>query len=263
MPHEMTHMPPAVVLVEPQLGENIGAAARAMGNFGLADLHLVQPREAWPNDKAVAASAGADAIIERAEVHQRLEDAVAPFTRVYATTARFRDMTKPVMDPGMFARDAIERQAAGEKCAVLFGGERAGLKNEHLALADVLVTIPVNPAFASLNLAQAVLLMGYEWLKNCSDGTLGRSTEFDGPAKPGLQMRAPSATKEQLIGFYEHLEKELDKAGFLRPPEKRPNMVRNVRNLFARTNATEQEVRTLRGIVAALTRKQSRPDDAP
>ncbi|RMF08936.1 MAG: RNA methyltransferase, partial [Alphaproteobacteria bacterium] len=145
--------------------------------------------------------------------------------------------------------------SAGQQCGFLFGAEKAGLTNDHIALADAIVSAPVNPEFASLNLAQSVLLVAYEWLKQGGAGGLGRKTAFDGPAREGLQMQQTRpATRAELTGFFEHLERELDASGFLRPPEKRPVMVRNIRNLFHRTGATEQEVRTLRGIVSSLVK---------
>jgi tRNA/rRNA methyltransferase len=148
------------------------------------------------------------------------------------------------------------RARAGQACGVMFGQEKSGLGNDELALCDCIVTAPVNPAFASLNLAQAVLLVSYEWMRQCSRGSLGRKTEYDGPAREGLQMpHTRPATREELIGFFEQLESELDTSGFLWPPEKRPVMVRNLRNLFNRMGASEQEVRTLRGLVSSLVRR--------
>ena len=251
--------PPAVILVAPQLGENIGTAARAMANFGLSDLRLVAPRDGWPNEKARSAASGADAVIDKARMFATVEDAVGELHYVCATTARRRDMVKPVLTPETAVREMQARGQAGRTCGILFGGERAGLDNDHLALADAIVTAPVDPGFASLNLAQSVLLLGYEWLKQTGPDTLGRKTPFDGPASEGLQMRGSRpATRAEIVGFLEHLEAELDASGFLRPPEKRPIMVRNIRNMFLRLGATEQEVRTLRGIVASLARAHRR-----
>ncbi len=254
---------PAVILVEPQLGENIGTAARAMANFGLSDLRLVAPRDGWPNEKAVAAAAGADAVVAGARVFDTAENAIADLHYVCGTTARSRDLIKPVLTPEGAAVEMAVRERSGQRCGVLFGREKSGLGNDHIALCDAIVTAPVAPDFASLNLAQAVLLMAYEWLKQNPVHSLGRETEFDGPVREGLQMhRTRPATRAELIGLFEHLERELDSSGFLRPPEKRPAMVRNVRNLFHRIGATEQEVRTLRGIVSSLSGSGSKRDDA-
>ncbi len=258
----MTDQPlssPAIILVEPQLGENIGTAARAMGNFGLECMRLVSPRDGWPSEKAVAASSGATHVIDQVEVFDDFEAAVSDLHFVAATTARPRDLTKSVMTPEQLALEMIERAARGEKCGILFGREKAGLHNDHVAIANTVVMIPVNPDFASLNIAQAVLLIGYEWLKLRGTGTLGREPINNAPVQTGLHMRdSRPATKAELVGFFEHLEGELDKSGFLRPVEKRPAMVRNIRALFERTGATEQEIRTLRGIVASLVRTHLR-----
>lgn len=246
---------PAVILIAPQLGGNIGAAARAMANFGLFDLKLVSPRDGWPNEVARANAAGADWVIEATRVYDTAQEALADLNFVCATTARSRDMVKPVLTPEAAAREMRSRIAAGQACGMLFGAEKSGLSNDDVALADAIVTAPVNPTFASLNLAQAVLIMSYEWLKAAGTDELGRRTAFDGPARPGLRLKdTRPAERGELIGFFEHLEAELDTAGFLRPLEKRPAMVRGIRNMFLRLGATDQDVRTLRGIVAALAR---------
>lgn len=251
---------PAIILIAPQLGENIGAAARAMANFGLSDLRLVAPRSGWPNAAARANAVGADWIIDAARLHDTAASAVAELNFVLATTARARDMTKPVLTPEGAVAEMRRRIGLGEACGVLFGPEKSGLTNDHLALADAIVTAPVNPAFASLNLAQAVLLVAYEWLKQARPGELGRRTPHDGPVRPGLRLkRTRPAERAELLGFFEHLERELDAAGFLRPPAKRPSMVLAIRNLFMRMGATEQDVRTLRGIVSALVRGSRAP----
>lgn len=236
---------PAIVLVEPQLGENIGTAARAMLNFGLTDLRLVNPRDGWPNGRAVAASSGADIVIDNARVFETTAEAVADLDYVIATTARPRDMVKLVLTPERAAGKLREVFAGGGRAGVLFGPERTGLNNDDVALADAVLTVPLNPAFSSLNLAQAVLLMSYEWHK-VADETVSEA----------LEMReGRPATKEELLGFYEHLERELDAHGFFRTDDKRPGMVRSIRNMFGRAGMTEQEVRTFRGIVASLVRK--------
>lgn len=245
---------PAIVLVRPQLGENIGAAARAMGNFALDELRLVAPRDGWPSETARTSASGADFVIDAVRVHDDTPHAVADMHWVAATTARARDMAKPVLTPEMAVAEMRARMQRGERCAVLFGPERTGLANDDVALADAIVMAPVNPRFASLNLAQAVLLLAYEWMKGESAASLGRHTAYDGVETVGPQTRhSRPATKAEIAGLFQHLERELDESGFLRPPEKRPVMVRNIRNLLQRMEPTEQEIRTLRGIVASLT----------
>lgn len=241
---------PVVVLVQPQLGENIGMAARAMLNFGLTEMRLVRPRGAWPNAKAINASSGAHAVLGEARLYDTTAEAVADLQRLAATTARLRDMIKDVQAPREWAATVHAAATAGERCGILFGPERVGLHNDELALADTLVTVPTNPSFSSINLAQSVLLLGYEWRL------------AGGAETPAVIRRkgfgAVPATQGDLLAFYEHLEDELDKAGFLRVSEKRPRMVRNIRNIFNRARLTDQEVRTLRGIVVALAEKKWR-----
>jgi tRNA/rRNA methyltransferase len=246
---------PAVILVEPQLGENIGFTARAMANFGLTELRLVAPRDGWPSEKARAAAAGADSIIEGATVYPNLEQAVADLNFLLATTARPRGMVKPVLTLEGAARELAARGGMGERIGIMFGPERSGLDNDAISLADAIVTAPVNPAFASLSLPQTVLLVAYEWLQAQAPGpTLGRATECDGPAAEGLDLAGTRrASRAELFGLFEHLEAELDRSGFLRPAEKRPTMIRAIRNMFHRMGATEQDVRTWRGIVASLS----------
>ena len=246
---------PVVVLVNPQLGENIGTAARAMANFGLHELRIVSPRDGWPNAKAFTASSGAHWILEGAVVFDSLTSALKDVNYVYATTARPRGMTKEVITPEQAGSDMRARIGRGENIAILFGRERWGLDNDEISLADVIVTAPVNPAFASINIAQAVLLMGYEWFKNHA-ATLGQQTpELPALAGPGLQTPDTRlATKDELYGFFDHLERELDEAGFFKTEDKKPGIMRNIRNLYSRAGLTEQEVRSLRGMVASLTR---------
>jgi len=239
---------PAIILVEPQLGENIGTAVRAMLNCGLTDLRLVRPRDGWPSAKAQAAASGADVVLEAARLYDRVEDAIGELTRVYATTARDRYMVKRVVTPREAAAECRALAASGETCGILFGPERTGLLNEHIALADTVVSVPLNPAFSSLNLAQAVLIVGYEWF------TAGDRT----PAAQLVTGHSQPASKELLIRFFEHLEEELDRNGFMRDPEKRPSMVRNLRNLFQRAQCTEQELRTLHGVVTAFAGPRGR-----
>ncbi len=234
---------PAVILVDPQLGENIGMVARAMLNCGLGDLRLVRPRDGWPSRQAEAAASGADAVLERARVFYTLGDAIADLDRLYAATARTRDMTKLMVTP---RQAAAELRAAGGKAGLLFGPERSGLTSDDVALADAVIQVPLNPAFSSLNLAQAVLLIGYEW-HQAADETPARVLSM-GPNRP--------ATKAELLNFFERLEATLEDTGFLRPPERRPAMVRNLRSLFTRADLTEQEVRSLHGVVSALIGKK-------
>jgi tRNA/rRNA methyltransferase len=252
---EPSGVAPAVILIAPQLGENIGFAARAMANFGLTELRLVSPRDGWPSGKARAAAAGADIIIDHAKVYPSIEQAVADLTFLLATTARPRGMVKPVLTPAGAARELAARGAKGERAGVMFGPERSGLDNDAISLADAIITAPVNPSFASLSLPQTVLLVGYEWLQaRGSEPSLGRATKCDGPAAEGLYLAGTrQATRAELLALFEHLESELDRCGFLRPPEKRPTMVRAIRNMFHRMGATEQDVRTWRGIVASLS----------
>jgi tRNA/rRNA methyltransferase len=241
---------PAVILVAPQLGENIGAAARAMLNGGLTDLRLVRPREPWPNPKALAASSGADAVISAARLFDTVAEAVSDLRHLYAATARPRDMVKPVVTPREVVAAIRELAVDGTGCGVLFGPERTGLDNEDVALADAVVTVPLNPAYSSLNLGQAVMLVAYEWFQS------GRAE----PLPRRYDRGKPAATKAELAALFAHLEQELDAAGFLLPIAKRPLMVRNLRNVLARAELTEQEVRTLHGVVTALAGRKWRRD---
>ncbi len=256
---------PEVVLVRPQLGENIGTAARAMLNCGLTRLRLVAPRDGWPNPSATATASGANVVLEKARVFPTLAEAVADCHYVYATTARPRGMVKPVVTPrhAMLTLRARERRAARERTALVMGPERTGLTNNEVALCDTIVEVPLNPAFASLNLAQAVLILAYEWYQTGLDPqTLTRVVMPTGDSRP--------ARRAELMGLFRHLERELDGCGFLRVREKRPGMVRTLRNLLHRARLTEQEVRTLRGVVACLSERgrshpvlpDSQPDEA-
>lgn len=236
---------PAIILVHPQLGENIGMVARAMANFGLAELRLVNPRDGWPSEKAISAASKADHVIEAAKVYPSLEAAVADLEFVYATTARDRYGYKEVRSPVVAADDLRVRFRAGEKTGILFGRERTGLTNEEIALADELVTFPVNPAFASLNLAQAVLLMSYEWMKSGLASV--EETPFDAlPQRP--------AKKEELQGLFDHVEETLDARGYFRPAEKKPKLVENLRAILTRPSFTGTEIQVMRGIISCLDR---------
>jgi tRNA/rRNA methyltransferase len=240
---------PIVVLVEPQLGQNIGTVARAMANFGLSRLRLVKPRDGWPNIQAQRAAAGADTVLEGAQLFDTLDAAVADCNFVLATTARAHDQAKPVLAPEEAAREMAPRLAGGETVAVLFGRERWGLENDEVALADRIVTLPVNPAFASLNLAQAVLVIAYEHFKLASGGAL--------PFR--MPQRSPPAGKQQLFAFFVSLEAELEKVEFFRPPEKRKTMTINLRNIFARMQPTQQDVQTLHGVIMAIAEGRKGP----
>ena len=235
---------PVIILVNPQMGENIGAAARAMANCGLSELRLVAPRDGWPNERAVAASSGATDILERAAVYPTTAEAVADLTYVLASTARPRDLAKTVVSPaeGMVALQAWT--AAGNHAGILFGAERTGLLNEDLDLADAIITVPLNPEFTSLNLAQAVLLIGHEWFKRHT----GAQAQPPLPAPAGRL-----ATKAELLNVFEHLEEELDISDYFKNPLMRPTMIGNLRAMLQRASLTEQEVRTLHGMIVALT----------
>jgi tRNA/rRNA methyltransferase len=240
---------PAIILVEPQLGENIGTSARAMANFGLLDLRLVDPREGWPNEKAQAAASGADHVLDRVRVFRSVEAAIADLNFIYATTARSRELAKDVVGP---RQAALALRGLGDKGGVLFGRERSGLTNDQVALADEILTLPVDPRFSSLNIAQAVLIIAYEWrLAMLGDEDVG--LPFAGPAVEDL------AAKEEMLRLFEHFEGALDAVGFFRPPEKKPHMVRALRTLLHRARLSDQEVRTLRGVIAALERRPTRP----
>ena len=254
---------PAVILVRPQLAVNIGMCARAMANFGLDDLRLVNPREGWPRsddyrDVAYSAAAGASDVLDAARVFPSVESAVADLNAVYAATARERGQAKAVLTPS--AAMTTTAAAAGEKRGILFGPERTGLDNDEVAIADAIVTFPSNPAYASLNLAQAVLICGYEWFK---------AAHGDRPPPSTIPRAAsPPAQREMLLAFFDYLEEKLDENGFFRPVTKKPGMRRNLRNIFHRMELTQQDVRTLWGAVVRLaegprvdvqTRRRARP----
>jgi tRNA/rRNA methyltransferase len=234
------------------MGENVGAAARAMKNFGLSELVLIAPQFKWPSAKAQALAAGAGDILERASIHPNAAEALAPFNLVLATTARDRDIVKEIHTPQAAAQRLRQGASSGARTALLFGGERAGLDNEEMSLADGVVTIPT-AEFSSLNLGQAVLLLGYEWLKS-ADTT---------PALRTRRTIAVPATRTELTGLFEHLERELDAAEFLFPPAKRETMVRNIRAMIMRSGLSDQEVRTIRGMIVALVRNKYRGQKGP
>jgi tRNA/rRNA methyltransferase len=234
---------PVIILNAPQLGENIGAAARIMANFGLSDLRLVNPRDGWPQERAWAAASGADWPLNAARVFDRVEDAIADLQIVQATTARPRELQLPVLTPRQAAAELAHAVQSGQRAGVLFGGERAGLETADIALCQSVVTLPVDPRFRSLNLAQTVAITAYEW----------RMTQVDRP--PAAFRPGPGpADAAAMLGLYEHLEGELEASGFFHPPEKKPSMVQNLRAALARARFTDQEVRTFRGVVTALSR---------
>lgn len=238
---------PIVVLVETQMGENIGAAARAMANFGLSKLRLVKPRDGWPSDVARANASRADHVIDGAELFETFDDAIADLTYILATTARPRDMFKPVLGPEAAISEARTEIGKEGKVGLLFGRERWGLLNDEIARAHAIVTLPVDPTFASLNVAQAVLILAYEWRRAETDGAL----PFEGQDNPP----APAKDMEYLFA---HLEMALDDASYYRPAEKRDHMIRNIRTMLTRGRWSEQEVRTFRGVIAALERRHER-----
>jgi TrmH family RNA methyltransferase len=233
---------PVVVLVRPQLADNIGAVARAMANGGLFHLRLVSPRDGWPQDKAWRNASGADRLLDAATVHETVADAVADLHHVFATCPRPRHIVKPVLTARGAAAELREICGRDLRCGLLFGPERAGLDNDDMARADALVRYPLNPAFMSLNLAQAVMVLAYEWW-SAADQT---------PPRTLMTNETRVATKGQLDNFLAHLVDQLDACGFLRNQPKRPGMVRNLRHFFERGEVTEQELRTLHGVVTEL-----------
>jgi len=240
---------PCVILVEPQLADNIGAAARAMANFGLTRLRLVSPRENWPAERAYVVASGAHRILDEAQVYDRVEAAIGDLHYVFATTARAHDQAKPVCDAAEAARLASEKVAAGQGVGMMFGRERNGLENDEVALADRIITLPVNPAFASLNLAQAVVIVAYEWFKLTS----GAKLPFAMPQKSG------SAPRQQLLAFFANLERELEKVEFFRPADKRETMQINLRNIFSRMQPTQQDIQTLSGVIMSIAEGRKGP----
>jgi tRNA/rRNA methyltransferase len=240
---------PIIILVEPQLGENIGMAARAMGNFALTRLRIVNPRDGWPNLSAQRAAAGADHILAGVELFDTVEQAVSDCTLLFATTARAHDQAKPVVGPEIAAAEMAGQIRSGGTVGILFGRERYGLQNEEVGLANRIITFPVNPGFASLNLAQAVLLVGYEWFKLATAAALPFA----------MPERSEPASQHQMQAFFDNLVRELDKVEFLRPAEKRDTMLVNLRNIFTRMNPTKQDMHTLHGVVMAIAEGRKGP----
>ena len=229
---------PVIVLVRPQLGQNIGKAARAMLNFGLTDMRLVAPRDGWPNPDAGPAASGADVVLERARVFRTVQEAIGDCSMVYATTVRRRDLVMPVLTPERMA-DTIA--ATTERAAILFGAERSGLETEEVALANAIVTVPINPEFASLNLAQAVILLAYEWSKR---------SELAVPPAKELEAPAPHA---ELEGLIVHLNDALETKGYFHPPSRTQATKNTIRTIFTKTGWSSREIKAVRGIIRALT----------
>ncbi|PLK25985.1 RNA methyltransferase [Novosphingobium sp. TH158] len=235
---------PVIVLVRPQLGENIGKAARAMLNFGLAEMRLVSPRDGWPNPSAGPAAAGADIVLEKAQVFETLADAVADCAHVYATTVRKRGVTKPVMTPEQAAKTI---HAEPGRSALVFGPERSGLETDDVALARTILTVPINPEFGSLNLAQAVILCAYEWSKQAS------------LAQPTIEELLPPAPQDELEGMIAHLESLLEPAGYFFPESRAAATRRTLRTMLTKPAWNHLEVRTMRGVLSALEKKPRKP----
>lgn len=239
---------PAFVLVRPQMGENIGAAARAMWNFGLDRMRIVAPRDGWPNSKAAAMASGAGRLLDEAVLANDLPEALADCSYVFATTARVRGLTKPVYAPERAMQVAAEKIAAGEKVAVLFGPERAGLENEDVARANAIINVPVNPEFASLNLAQCVLLTAYEWRRASGEVEMER-TDMGG---------ADWASHLEVEKLADHYEQRMEEAGFFFPEHKREGMKINLRNMWSRMPLTGADVRMLHGVLRQMVRWKDR-----
>ena len=237
---------PVIILVAPQMGENIGACARAMLNCGLSDMRLVKPRDGWPNPAAQAMAAGADDVLAKAQVFDSTREAVADLTRVYATTARHRDMLKPVVTPKYAAQETHEAAAGGGRVGFLFGAEKDGLDNSDVSLADAILSIPTNPSFSSFNIAQAVLLVAYEWFQAQADAPPNRLRE------PGDDDQPPR--RETLDAFYDRLVVLLDERGYFRSPDLKERLIITLRNLITRMQANEQDLQTLHGVIVALAR---------
>ena len=245
-------LPPAIVLVRPQLGENIGKAARAMLNFGLTDLRLVAPRDGWPNPSAGPAAAGADAVLDGASVFATLAKAVADCGQVYATTVRKRGVTKPVVTP---EQAAAEMRKLPVRSAIVFGPERSGLETDDVALARTILTVPINPGFGSLNLAQAVILCAYEWSKHAAGDGFGDVAGHTAPVQPTAEEILPPAPQAELDGLIEQLEAMLRPRGYFDPPSRAAATRRTLRTVLTKPGWNHLEVRTLRGVLSTLARE--------
>ncbi|MEJ6479095.1 MAG: RNA methyltransferase [Octadecabacter sp.] len=240
---------PTFVLIRPQMGENIGGAARAMWNFGLDRMRIIDPRDGWPNPKAVAMASGAGRLLDEAMICATTPEALADCTYVYATTARPRGLTKPVLSPEAAMREAAAKITAGGKVAVMFGPERAGMENEDIARANAIISVPVNPGFASLNLAQCVLLTGYEW-RRASAEVVGRRVDM---ARDGAW-----AENVEIEKLADHYEATLDRAGFFWPEAKAESMKMNLRNLWSRMPLSRADAQMLHGIMRQMVRWKER-----
>ena len=239
--------PPAVILSMPQMAENIGAVARVMANFGLSDLRLVNPRDGWPQERAWSLASGAEWPLNGARVYASVAEAIGDLHMVFATTARPRELQLPILTPRAASAELAAASARGERTGMLFGGERAGLETADIALCQAVVTIPIDPRFRSLNLGQAVAINAYEWWLTVED------------AAPAIfRELSPTADGAAMMGLFEHFERELDAAGFFHPPDKRPSMVQNLRSALAKARMSDQEVRTFRGVVTALSKGRGR-----
>ena len=228
---------PVIVLVRPQLGQNIGKAARAMLNFGLTEMRLVAPRDGWPNPEAGPAASGADVVLEQARVFETVQNAIADCSLIFASTVRRRDLVMPVVSP---AEMADQIAASPQRAAILFGPERSGLETEEVALANAIVTVPINPKFASLNLAQAVILLAYEWSKR---GEL---------AQPTVKELEAAAPHGELEGLIDQLNDELDAKGYFHPPSRTQATKNTLRTIFTKTGWSSREVKAVRGVIRAL-----------
>ena len=235
---------PVVILVEPQLGENIGAVARAMLNCDLEELRIVRPRDGWPNELALRTSVGASSIIQKARVFTDTKKAIADLQHVFACTARSRDVQKPIVNEEEGSKLLSNYYFVGESCGTLFGGERSGLSNEEISYADTVLTIQVNPSFSSLNLAQAVLIVSYNWYISLRSSCQKNET-----------LKTPKrATKKEIFQLFQHLEKELYLGGFLDPPEKAPSVLNSLRAIIQRADLSERETKMLRGVISSIKR---------
>ncbi len=243
------HLPlaPVIILNAPQMAENIGAVARVMANFGLSELRLVSPRDGWPQERAWPLAAGAEGLLNAARVMGSVSEAIADLQLVFATTARPRELQLPILTPRAAAAELHAAAGQGQRVGLLFGGERAGLETADIALCQAVVTIPIDPRFRSLNLGQAVAINAYEW----------RTTLLDAPPVI-FREHSPPADGAAMLGLFEHFERELDAAGFFHPPDKRPSMVQNLRSALGKARFSQQEVRTFRGVVTALSRGRGR-----
>ncbi|OUR78040.1 hypothetical protein A9Q83_08600 [Alphaproteobacteria bacterium 46_93_T64] len=237
---------PAIILVEPQMGENIGAAARAMLNFGLTDMRIVKPRDGWPNDRAVSMAAGAGSVIGNARLFDSLEEAIADLQHVFATTARPRDMIKQVVTPKKAAAELHQFTNANETCGILFGKESSGLSGDDITLADTIITVPLNPDYTSINLGQAVLLVAYEWFQYTDD-----------TAEKIVRNEERPVTKQELGALFNRIETELDARDYFAPiMNRRPIILRNMRNMFQRFAMMESDIKGMQGIVKGLSLKK-------